>query len=674
MTQERLKSRPELIASLAMTPMDMMDLWKKMRSIFPSTVLEDLDDPDHFFNNLDSKRITLDQTREYEIHLKKRLGVLSETHPDLYERLRKAQLPPPISAVHDVSDQLYGVIDQLKQNDLLPAVAFQLDTYGAFNMFKNLLARLESEQVAEFPNYRKDLIKLAREKAAMRKVAAGKSRSENALDAEEDAKMGLTDDLLIQEDTTKPHDKYVLSAAGKRLSFFEVEDIIADMKKAGEKVDINHALIRGLRRGIAIYTNEVGFSCYRRQVQMLASQGRLAVVFSDSALAYGVNMPFRSCIFCGDMGDDLTPLIAQQMQGRAGRRGMDVQGNVIYLGMDWSYIENLMLGQISKVTGKEPRYPLISLVGSLAAANDPGDTKNFHFDDESENPAFAIALRKIQRTQNCFPTVTEEQVKWMSSSSLEDFCNGEVSSGYLQISKKVVTGLGYTHDDGTLAMDHNVLTMVSEMHEYLPIAVNLCAVLEQMYLRFCYQKSKQFKESDSTQNEFLSILIHVVDRYPPYQGSESLQELLRVEESESGKLNEDAKAMWVETEDTLRKQKALIDGLDIPDEEKASLNLELPPSSEEGSFGPPLDKGVYEMLISKQKGFLEHQNSERRNELKNRIVRLGQICQIAHNNIQQPHGKYDQLEVMFRRMFSNIKYSVADMMQQLTDQDDLTEV
>lgn len=132
--------------------------------------------------------------------------------------------------------------------------------------------------------------------------------------------------------------------------------------------------------------------------------------------------------------------------------------------------------------------------------------------------------------------------------------------------------------------------------------------------------------------------------------------------------------MWLETEDILRKQKLLIDDLGIPNEEKSKLNLELPVSSNEGSCGPPLDSGVYEMLVSKQKGFHESQSMERRNELKNRIVKLGHICQITHNNIQQPHGKYDQLEVMFRRMFSNIKYSVADMMQQLTDQEDLTEV
>jgi len=680
MTQERLKDRPELIASLAMTPMDMMDLWKKMRSIFPSTVLEDLDDPDHFFNNLDSKRITLDQTREYEIHLKKRLTVLSDTHPDLYERLRKAQLPPPISAAHDISDQLYGVIEQLKQNDLLPAVAFQLDTYGAFNMFKNLLARLESEQVAEFPNYRKDLIKLAREKAAMRKVAAGKSRSENAVDAEEDAKMGLTDDLLIQEDTTKPHDKYVLSAAGKRLSYGEVEDIMADMKKSGEKVDINHALIRGLRRGIAIYTNEVGFSCYRRQVQMLAQKGRIAVVFSDSALAFGVNMPFRTCVFCGDMGDKLTPLIAQQMQGRAGRRGMDVQGNVIYVGMDWAYIENLMLGQISQVVGKNPRYPIMTLQYALAASNDPDDMSHFiHESEEAEKNnkfAFASAIKKLHRTQTkCYPTVSENMMEWMCNTTLEEFCEEKTNDKYFEQSAKVIEEFGYVDSNMRLAKDHNVLSMIWEMHGFLPEAIHLAAVLDQLYLRFCFNKTKQFKESDATQNDFLATLCHVVDRHPPKDGEESLQQMLKVS-SDVGKstVNDDARSLWLETEQTLRKQKDLIDGLDIPQSEKDAMHLVIPPASADDDDGPALDKGVYEMLMSKQKGFREDQSDERRNELKDRIFVLGQICLIAHNNLQQPHGDYSALEVHFRRLFSNIKYSIADMMNQLTDQFDITEV
>jgi hypothetical protein len=66
-----------------------------------------------------------------------------------------------------------------------------------------------------------------------------------------------------------------------------VEDLRDVLQKAGEELPPNHALIRGLRRGIAIYTNEPGFSCYRRQVQILAQKGKIAVVFSDEALAYG---------------------------------------------------------------------------------------------------------------------------------------------------------------------------------------------------------------------------------------------------------------------------------------------------------------------------------------------------------------------------------------------------
>ena len=674
MTPERLKFEPDLVAALSMTPSDMIDLWKRMKAIFPGTSLDELDDPENFFKAKAGvfHRITLNQTKEYETKLKARLTMLSQSHPELYEKLRAAQLPPPLEAKKDVSEILYGVVNQLKDGDLLPAVAFQLDTYGAFSMFKTLLSRLESEQVSEFPEYRSDLMKLAREKAQMRKVAAGQASRVNAAEAEEDAKSGFTDDSLTQEDTTKPHDKYVFSPAGARLGFYEVEDIIADMKKAGEKVDINHALIRGLRRGIAIYTNEVGFSCYRRQVQMLAQKGRLAVVFSDEALAYGVNMPFRSCVFCGDMGNSLTSLIAQQMQGRAGRRGMDVQGNVIYLGMEWPYIENLMLGQITDVVGNEPHYPTMALQQAIAASNDPDDEE--HFVHDNNKPEFALAIRKMQRSQDCYPTITEEIMEWMAGPTLEDFCHDKEKADYLALSHCVIKGLKYVDENMKLDMDHNVISMVCEMNEYLPEAIHLRAILEQLYLRFCYQKTKAFMTSDSTQNDLLAVLLHVIDRVPAKNGEESLQELLRVAPSAGKTINEDALAMWLETEEILMDQRDQINGLSIDESEKAKMNLVVSPASAPRDIGPPLDKGVYEMIIAKQKGFREDQSLDRRNDLKNRIFKLGHICQIAHNNLQQPHGIYDALEVHFRRLFNNIKYSVADMMSQLTDQSDLTEV
>jgi hypothetical protein len=124
----------------------------------------------------------------------------------------------------------------------------------------------------------------------------------------------------------------------------------------------------------------------------------------------------------------------------------------------------------------------------------------------------------------------------------------------------------------------------------------------------------------------------------------------------------------------LRDQKKLIDSLDIPEEEKIKMQLEIPPTESDDDTGIPLDRGVYEMLVFKQRDFAKIEDMTRRNQLKDRIVQLGQFCLVAHNNIQQPHGKYSALEVHFRRMFSNIKYSVSDMMSQLTDQADITAV
>jgi ATP-dependent RNA helicase DDX60 len=208
-------------------------------------------------------------------------------------------------------------------------------------MFHSLLSSMEEAQNRQYPTYKADLIAKGQEKARLRKIAAGKAEKGNNKDAEEEAKAGFDEEDLSQVDVHQPHPSFVLSAVTSHLKLAEVEDVRNAMAKAGEPIEMHHALIRGLRRGLAIYTDEVGFACYRRQVQILAQKGRIAVVFSDEALAYGVNMPFRTCLFCGDMGDALTPLIAQQMQGRAGRRGMDVQGNIVYLGLGWEKIEEV---------------------------------------------------------------------------------------------------------------------------------------------------------------------------------------------------------------------------------------------------------------------------------------------------------------------------------------------
>jgi hypothetical protein len=123
-------------------------------------------------------------------------------------------------------------------------------------------------------------------------------------------------------------------------------------------------LIRGLRRGIGLFIDEVSFPSYRRIIQKLASNGKLGVVISDGSLAFGVNMPFRTTIFCSEMRGNLDELMSQQMSGRAGRRGLDEQGNVIYAGgIRYPMLKRLMIGKITHITGRYGEHLSSSSLG-----------------------------------------------------------------------------------------------------------------------------------------------------------------------------------------------------------------------------------------------------------------------------------------------------------------------
>jgi len=607
----------------------------------------------------------------------------------------------------NITDQLYGVIDELKTKKLLPAVAFQLSTFGAFQMFKTLLKSLEIAQNEAYPNHRKDLLKKAQISEAFKREAEGKGDRKNEKDDEEDAKAGLGDDTPQTEDIYQPHPQFVLSPPGNaRLNSKEIEDVRSAMKKAGEEVEINHALIRGLRRGIAIYTNEVGFACYRRQVQILAQQGKIAVVFSDEALAYGVNMPFRSCVFCGDMGEALTPLIAQQMQGRAGRRGMDVQGNIVYLGMEWKTIENLMLGQISQVTGKNPHYPLIALQRALASSNDPDDPGFVHgkkLDSsltaqermaakkwEKMSQAFENSCKFAKRWQHRTPTVDEEGAVQCTNRTLAQYCGLRGVESYSDVSKQMLASLGYikllddeeaeeggSEGDVRLVMDHNVLSMAWELSvEYLADSVNIVACLETLYEHFVTNNRRTFK-NESDEKAFLACVLQIVDRVPCPEGVTPLQVHVkaRVEGGSNQVVDEMSNGLMSDIEADLQMFKAKVESMGCPEEEKVRLMVPLVTDfddsvKDEDRLGPDLDSGVFELIQSKRKTFPDDVSTARRNELKSRVYRAGCIIRIMNNNIQQPHGKYKDLEGYTRKSFSAIRYSLIDMMKQLTNQDD----
>ena len=94
----------------------------------------------------------------------------------------------------------------------------------------------------------------------------------------------------------------------------------------------------GLERGIAAHHAGL-IPTFKETVEDLFVRGLVRAVFATETLALGINMPARSVVlerlvkFNGETHADITPGEYTQLTGRAGRRGIDVEGHAIVV---WS--------------------------------------------------------------------------------------------------------------------------------------------------------------------------------------------------------------------------------------------------------------------------------------------------------------------------------------------------
>ncbi len=107
-----------------------------------------------------------------------------------------------------------------------------------------------------------------------------------------------------------------------------------------------------LRAGYAVH--HAGCSDeYKMEVERLFRAKALRVIFATGTLAMGIHMPCRTVVLAG-ASPYLTPVSMRQIAGRAGRRGFDSIGNVVFLGIGIPVIKSLMFAHLPKVQGSLP--------------------------------------------------------------------------------------------------------------------------------------------------------------------------------------------------------------------------------------------------------------------------------------------------------------------------------
>ncbi|WP_392425975.1 DEAD/DEAH box helicase [Barrientosiimonas humi] len=94
--------------------------------------------------------------------------------------------------------------------------------------------------------------------------------------------------------------------------------------------------VEGLSRGFAAHHAGM-LPTFREIVEELFTAGRIKAVFATETLALGINMPARTVVlerlvkFNGENHVEITPAEFTQLTGRAGRRGIDVEGHAVVL-------------------------------------------------------------------------------------------------------------------------------------------------------------------------------------------------------------------------------------------------------------------------------------------------------------------------------------------------------
>ena len=162
---------------------------------------------------------------------------------------------------------------------------------------------------------------------------------------------------FCHQDVFQKHKDFIFTRSNKPMDADTIRNVRREIKKTlGIKIPYESPLFQMLKRGIGLYIDNMPDE-YNWILQKLLANKEIGVVISDKTLCLGIDLPVRSSCFLGINNNHFTKDEYLQMAGRAGRRGKDTQGNVIFYG-DIDYL-TIMKGELPKIVGNsKPIYNL----------------------------------------------------------------------------------------------------------------------------------------------------------------------------------------------------------------------------------------------------------------------------------------------------------------------------
>uniref|UniRef100_A0A6C0FAQ4 Helicase ATP-binding domain-containing protein n=1 Tax=viral metagenome TaxID=1070528 RepID=A0A6C0FAQ4_9ZZZZ len=393
---------PESFLSITMTASDCSKLYTILSETFEDNsetedIIEKLD-PDEYFP--EDRLLTLDDVKQWESSLKQTVVDLTVSNKSKIQEIQNGcQKEYPIK---DTLEDLVPLLQTCQTKDLLPMLYFHTHEDTVKEIYLHLDESLRNKEMEKYPYHYHILEQKEsyyQEYLKKRDVFEGNIKIKGSKDAMTDKQAKLerydreqkmhymmkvrhlyewcihqcdkhevleTTIRLQKEHLKRDKERFTQNpdfrsqdvfqkhpefcfVRGDPMSGDEIRNIKRNLRNStGQTLDYTHPLFQLLKRGIGVYLHSFPDE-YNRVVQTLLSQKKLGVVLSDKTLCLGIDLPIRTVAFSGYKQPDYTTSDYLQMSGRAGRRGHDNQGNIIFHHV--SNYKQLMRGELPQLKG-----------------------------------------------------------------------------------------------------------------------------------------------------------------------------------------------------------------------------------------------------------------------------------------------------------------------------------
>ncbi|RSL40666.1 hypothetical protein CEP54_016052 [Fusarium duplospermum] len=341
---------------------DCLMLWKHMDKTFPRELLVGLEPPEALPEVIKKSHVI-----GWEKTLKTKLKAAMESPDSPFQALQDSieasktviKDQDPLGSLRaDHMANLFPLACELHAQDALPALVFNYDRLECERAVKGMLSTLQEAESAfkesdatwqkklnEFGQWQKQ----KRSSLENQSFSRPKRDDERTLSKLEAVRQEASVETSPWEGFNPEWPLNQFSFAGtKVMQQKEFDDLMGSL-------DVDRVplwLIAALRRGLGVHHAGMNRR-YRQIVEMLFRRGYLRLVVATGTLALGINMPCKTVVFSGD-SVFLSPQNYRQASGRAGRRGFDLLGNVVFNGISRDRTHEIMSSRLPALKGQFP--------------------------------------------------------------------------------------------------------------------------------------------------------------------------------------------------------------------------------------------------------------------------------------------------------------------------------